>query len=119
MNDLRGARDSDKGEASYPPDHEPGMEVPVGGSMCKNCKYLEDPEKRICGNQYFIDWQRSKGVKKPEEIPGEIDRFCSDWWEGSETKPLSQREANKMSLRDILDSMRPAEEKPGSVESVT
>lgn len=114
MNDAESA-----GHFEFPSGHEPGMEVPKGGSSCKSCKYLEDPEKRICGNQYFIDWQRSKGVKKPEEIPGKIDSYCSDWWSSSDTKPLSQGEANRMSLRDILDSVRPAEEKQGSVERVT
>lgn len=63
------------GEAQYPPDHQPGMAVSKGGSCCADCKYLKDEARRICGNEYFIEWKGSN------VIPGEIDAYCSDWWE--------------------------------------
>jgi len=69
-------RDKAKLDApQYPSDHKPGMRVPKGGSNCANCEYLKDPEKKICGNPYFVKWNGS------EIIPGEIDAYCSDWWE--------------------------------------
>ena len=60
---------------TYPPDHKPGMEVPRGGSMCANCRFLKDARQKICGNQYFIKWNGS------DKIPGEITAYCSDWYE--------------------------------------
>ena len=59
---------------SYPADHQPGMKVPKGGSMCANCEYLKD-DKKSCGNEYFIRWNGSA------LIPGKIDEYCSDWFE--------------------------------------
>jgi hypothetical protein len=50
------------------------MAVPKGGSMCKNCRFLRDPEKRICGSLDFIRWNGS------EVIPLPIDEYCSDWY---------------------------------------
>lgn len=64
-----------------PPDHQPGMEVPPGGSMCANCKFLKDPQRRICGEPNFIAW---KGPNKPAGspvIPLPINRYCSDWYQ--------------------------------------
>jgi hypothetical protein len=49
------------------------MKVPKGGSMCKNCEYLVSPDR--CRNKYFIKWNGSN------KIPGEIDMYCSDWYE--------------------------------------
>lgn len=65
--------------ATYPPDHQPGMKVPKGGSMCANCKYLGDDQK-TCSNDYFIKWNGS------DVIPGKIDEYCSDWYEPKEEK---------------------------------
>lgn len=61
-------------DVHYPSDHKPGMKVPKGGSMCKNCKFLKDPERKICGNKDFVRWNGS------DVIPGEIDAYCSDWF---------------------------------------
>jgi hypothetical protein len=58
---------------TYPENHKPGMKVPKGGSMCKNCEYLVSPDR--CRNKYFIKWNGSN------KIPGEIDSYCSDWYE--------------------------------------
>lgn len=44
--------------------------------MCKNCRYLRDPEKKICGSAYFARWNNGSNV-----IPGEIDAYCSDFYE--------------------------------------
>ena len=64
----------EQGEAEYPADHEPGMKVTKGGSMCKNCEYLGDDQK-TCKNEYFQQWHGS------DVIPEPIDEYCSDWWE--------------------------------------
>lgn len=64
-----------RGEATYPRDHQPGMPVPKGGSMCANCRFLKDAAKRICGNRYFIAWNGSEVIPKP------VNGYCSDWYE--------------------------------------
>lgn len=67
------------GEILFPADHVPGIKVPKGGSSCESCEYLKDAKKRLCGNQYFIGWNKS------DVIPEPIDEYCSDWfdWKGS------------------------------------
>lgn len=72
------ADDQPKGKAQYPPDHQPGMQVPNGGSMCANCKYLKDPDAGLCGNEYFVAWNGS------DKIPEDINQYCSDWYEPAE-----------------------------------
>ena len=62
-------------EPTYPANHKPGMAVPVGGSMCANCKWLADAEKGLCGNEDFVKWNGS------DVIPGAINAYCSDWYE--------------------------------------
>lgn len=62
-----------------PPNHKAGMRVPKGGSMCANCRFLKDAEKRICGNEYFIKWNGS------EVIPAAVNQYCSDWYEPGKT----------------------------------
>lgn len=42
--------------------------------MCANCKFLKDPQKKICGEPNFIAWNGSS------LIPGEINAYCSDWY---------------------------------------
>jgi hypothetical protein len=61
------------GKATYPANHQAGMRVPHGGSMCANCKYLGD-DKKSCTEENFIKWNGS------EAIPGKIDEYCSDWY---------------------------------------
>jgi len=56
------------------------MAVPKGGSNCEKCEYLKDAKNKICGNQFFIAWNKS------EVIPGEIDRYCSDWFDWKDGK---------------------------------
>lgn len=61
----------------YPADHQAGMEVPKGGSSCLKCEYLAG-NQTDCTNRYFIAWNGS------EIIPGQIDSYCSDWFESKE-----------------------------------
>ena len=67
-----------KGEVSYPADHEPGMRVPKGGSMCAVCEYFDG--KDSCTNKYFIKWH---GTGK---LPAPPDEYCSDWFEENDEK---------------------------------
>lgn len=61
----------------YPSDHQAGMKVPKGGSMCANCDYLGD-DRKTCTEENFIRWNGS------DVIPGEIDAYCSDFYEPKE-----------------------------------
>lgn len=56
----------------YPPDHQVGMTVPVGGSDCAKCEYVEGQN---CTNENFVKWNGS------EEIPDQTDRYCCDFFE--------------------------------------
>lgn len=56
-----------------PPDHQLGMQVPKGGSMCANCQYLVDP--KTCGNQGFVKWNGSS------MLPAPADEYCCDLYE--------------------------------------
>lgn len=76
--DFIPVKEAKKGPVHLPTNHQPGMKVPKGGSMCKNCKFLKDPENRICGEPNFILWNGSN------VIPGKIDEYCSDWWQQGE-----------------------------------
>jgi hypothetical protein len=80
-----------KGPVNYPPDHQPGMAVPKGGSSCANCEYLGQDQKS-CTEKNFIAWNGSN------VIPGEIDAYCSDWYEpaeeGEENGPEDSGKAN-------------------------
>ena len=60
-------------EAVLPSDHRLGMQVPKGGSMCANCKYLATPQ--ACGNEGFIKWN---GEAK---LPHPSDEYCCDLYE--------------------------------------
>ncbi len=67
-----------------PPDHELGMRVPKGGSMCANCEYLVGPQE--CGNQGFIAWNGSG------QLPAPADEYCCDLYEpgqGAQRPPQS------------------------------
>lgn len=86
------------GKFELPADHQPGMRVPKGGSMCKNCKHLKDSDKRICGEPSFIAWDgrtndgKQIGPAKPagsNVIPGPIDAYCSDWYQPDLWKKMS------------------------------
>ena len=66
-----------KGPVEYPKDHQPGMKVPKGGSMCKNCEYVKGDR---CTNEYFIKWNGG------DKIPGPIDEYCSDYYEPMDEK---------------------------------
>jgi hypothetical protein len=74
VNRLVVIKNGGKSEATYPADHRPGMRVPKGGSNCAKCEYL-GKDKVSCTNKYFVRWNGSS------KIPGEIDSYCSDWFE--------------------------------------
>ena len=61
-----------------PPDHEPGMRVPKGGSSCASCEYFDGQDS--CGNKYFIKWNGSG------KLPAPPDSYCSDWYEPADEK---------------------------------
>ena len=56
-----------------PPDHQLGMQVPKGGSMCANCEYLVNP--KTCGNKGFVAWNGSPNSPAP------ADEYCCDLYE--------------------------------------
>lgn len=56
-----------------------GMKVPKGGSSCLSCKFLKDRTHKICGEPNFIAWNFGN-----ERIPGELDSYCSIWYEPRE-----------------------------------
>jgi hypothetical protein len=60
--------------AVLPTDHQLGMQVPQGGSMCANCRYLADPQH--CGNPGFIKWNG-----KNNTLPAPADEYCCDLYE--------------------------------------
>lgn len=57
-------------EKALPADHQLGMKVPKGGSMCANCKFLATPT--TCGNNGFVEWNH--GAK----LPAPADEYCCD-----------------------------------------
>lgn len=56
----------------YPPDHKVGMRVPVGGSDCEKCKYVEGQK---CSNKLFSQWNGS------DIIPASVNAYCCDFFE--------------------------------------
>lgn len=102
--------DGDAAKPQYPPGHEAGMRVPKGGSMCKNCRFLDRDTMKDCTERNFIAWEGPDKPAGSSEIPYAIDEYCSDWWGPKKEKPLGKDEARGMTFREILDSMRPAEQ---------
>lgn len=80
--------------ASYPADHQVGIEVPFDGSDCDKCEYLKDRAKRICGESHFIAAE-CKTPPKPagsDQIPLPVNRYCCDFFEPKAApKSLGQR----------------------------
>lgn len=64
-----------------PPDHQLGMQVPKGGSMCANCKFLAGPDQ--CGNQGFITWNGSP------QLPAPADEYCCDLYEPGQAPQMA------------------------------
>lgn len=93
--DSGGGQDA-KGQAEYPADHQPGMQVPKGGSSCSSCEYLQ-PDGKTCGNEYFQKWNGSN------VIPAPPDQYCSDWWEPKE----GQEEAEETEEQEPLAADHP------------
>jgi hypothetical protein len=63
-----------EGPAEYPADHQPGMRVTKGGSMCGNCEYHE-AEGNLCNNKYWLKWHDGNA-----NIPYPADEYCCNWW---------------------------------------
>lgn len=57
---------------SYPANHKVGMVVPVGGSNCAKCEYVDGQN---CKNSHFAKWNGGK------KIPAPVDRYCCDFFE--------------------------------------
>lgn len=63
------------GVFQLPPDHQPAMKVPEGGSSCANCRFLTVKNgEEHCTSEYFIEWH---GESK---LPYPSSQFCSDWY---------------------------------------
>lgn len=60
-------------EKALPEDHQLGMRVPKGGSMCANCKFLEG--KNLCGNKAFQKWNGS------DMLPYPANEYCCDLYD--------------------------------------
>ena len=63
-----------EGPAEYPADHQPGMRVTKGGSMCGNCEY-HVVEGNLCNNKYWLKWYDGNA-----KIPYPADEYCCNWW---------------------------------------
>jgi broad specificity phosphatase PhoE len=69
---------------TLPPDHQPGMRVPKGGSSCASCEYLGEDD-RTCVNKNFIAWDGgSEKPKGSDKLPFAADEYCTDWYEPKE-----------------------------------
>jgi hypothetical protein len=70
-----------------PPDHQLGMKIPKGGSMCANCEYLQGDSE--CGNEGFQQWNGSP------QLPDPPDEYCCDLYEPGEDKPSGSQDMIK------------------------
>jgi hypothetical protein len=64
---------------TLPDDHQAAIEVPQGGSMCANCRFLSD-DKKNCGEPNFIAWEGRDKPAGSSKLPLPADRYCSDWY---------------------------------------
>jgi hypothetical protein len=63
---------------TYPPDHEPFVAVPRGGSSCSNCRFVSG-DLTSCGSP---DFRAYYGTAAIPFAPGhDATSSCSDWWE--------------------------------------
>ena len=56
-----------------PADHQLGMKVPKGGSMCGNCHFLETGGN--CGNKGFQRWNGGSKIPQP------VNEYCCDLYQ--------------------------------------
>lgn len=73
--DNGGGEYGGKGKFELPPDHIAAIQVPKGGSCCKNCEFV-DAEKHECKNPHYIKWNGDD--PKLPDLP--LDEICSDWY---------------------------------------
>ena len=74
------------GKFKLPPDHQPGMRVPKGGSSCAKCQFVSE-DKKHCSSKYFQEWAGT------DELPAPADEYCSDWFMASSEGSVDVREA--------------------------
>ena len=75
-----------QGPFKLPKDHIPGIQVPKGGAMCANCKFISK-DKLHCTEDNFIKWHGDSKIPKP------IDEYCSDFYEPN--TPLDEKIVKK------------------------
>jgi hypothetical protein len=63
-----------EGKIEYPADHEPGLRVTKGGSMCANCEYWVE-KGNLCNNKYLLQWHDGDA-----KVPAPADEYCCNWW---------------------------------------
>lgn len=72
------------GEFTYPDDHQPGMEVPEGGSSCANCRFVvpNGPMGVSCSEPNFIAAELPGKPRGETKLPVQDSRrYCSDYWQ--------------------------------------
>ena len=57
----------------YPAGHLVGMRVPVGGSDCAKCEYVDGQD---CKNPHFQKWNNGDS-----RIPEPTNQYCCDFFE--------------------------------------
>lgn len=69
---LLGKRNGSHRLPDYPADHKVGMKVPVGGSDCAKCEYVDGQN---CTNRTFVKWNGSTVIPEP------TNQYCCDFFE--------------------------------------
>jgi hypothetical protein len=77
----------------YPASHKLGMQVPTGGSMCDNCRFLGDDQK-TCKHPEWIKWNGGDN-----KLPFPDENYCCDLWISAKLlkkpKPENEEEENE------------------------
>ena len=58
----------------YPPNHQLGMKVPLGGSDCLKCEYL-GMDSKTCKKEEFINWNNHDN-----RLPAPANSYCCDFF---------------------------------------
>jgi hypothetical protein len=75
----------------YPADHLLGMRVPLGGSNCAKCEYVNGQK---CKQKDFIQWNGSP------IIPAPVDEYCCDMWKPAEGVMKAGKRIEDVSFED-------------------
>lgn len=73
----------------------PGEKVPRGGTMCANCEYLKDAQKKICGEPNFIAWNGSHFIPTDD-----VHEYCSIWWSPKKEQPRQRFDSVRDSQKE-------------------